>query len=213
MSRRAVRSDSAAKRRGPQFRRAGVVLVVLACAGIAVSAVVAGRVDWSTNTAMLDAALVKAEPTRVADIEASDGLSARGVFAQVTSTGHFCLSDAPLGAPEMGGGGCNSVDDPLGGRPISVSLAYDGGPAITDVKDARLIGLASAGTSRVRVEMTDHTSRAIKLKKITVASRDLLVFGYRFKKSDLKKGIGPFAVVSYDTDGTELGRQATGIGG
>ena len=157
-------------------------------------------------------ALVEAQPTLLADIPAAEGLSERGVFAQVTSTGHFCLSDAPLGSPRMGGGGCNPADDPLGGSSISASLAYDGGPAIEAVTDARLIGLASADVASVRVLMTDGTSRAIKLKKAKVGSDEFGVFGYRFKKSDVKKGVGPAAIVAFDDDGVEMGRQTTGIG-
>jgi len=139
-------------------------------------------------------------------------LPGRGVFAQFTSTGHFCLSDAPLDSPQMGGGGCNAADDPLGGTSISASLAYDGGPAIAGVKDARVIGLASAEVASIDVLMTDGTSRSVKLKKAKVGSDELQVFGYRFKKADLKRGLGPTAIVALDADGVEIGRQPTGIG-
>ena len=147
------------------------------------------------------------------EIPSADGLPARGVFAQVTSTGHLCLSDAPLSAPLMGGGGCNPADDPLGDRAFSASLAYDGGPAIQDVKDARLIGLTSSQVESLRVLMSDGSSRQVKLKSAKVAGNELNAFGYRFKRADLKKGIGPTAVVAFDADGVEIDRQATGIGG
>ena len=111
------------------------------------------------------------------------------------------------------GGGCNPAADPLGGRPISSSLAYDGGPAVEGVEDARLIGLALAETSGVHVEMSDGTIRVVQLKKAKVGSDEFQAFGYRFKKVDLEKGIGPTAIVAFDGAGNELGRQATGIGG
>jgi len=194
-----------------RIRHLAVAGVVVATAGVLVAGVVAGGFDWSKSADELEAALAKTQPTQVADFPAADGLPARGVFAQVTSTGLFCLSDAPLDAPRAGGGGCNAADDPLGGAAISASLAYDGGPAVDSVRDARLIGLAAANVAIVRVRMSDGTWRPITLKK-SVVGEDLQVFAYRMRKSDLKKGIGPTAVVAFDVDGTEFGRQTTGIG-
>ena len=195
-------------------RRRGVVVVaaLTICAAVVVGGVVAGGFDWSRSAGELDAALVDARPTRIADIPAADGLPARGVFAQITATGHFCLSDAPLDAPLTGGGGCNPLDDPLGGSALSASLAYDGGPAIETVRDARLIGLAAANVATVRLLMSDGSSRAVKLKSATVGSDEFSAFGFRLRKSDLKKGIGPVAVVAYDGNEAEIARQTTGIG-
>ena len=191
---------------------------VVATAGVAVVAVVlvgsvmAGGFDWSRSSDELEAALVDARPTKIADIPAADGLPARGVFAQITSTGHFCLSDAPLDAPLAGGGGCNSADDPLGGAALSASLAYDGGPGIEAVQDARLIGLAADDVASVRVFMSDGSSRAVKLKTVNVGSEPLQAFAFRVRKSDLRRGVGPIAVVATDEKGAEIGRQTTGIG-
>jgi hypothetical protein len=95
---------------------------------------------------------------------------------------------------------------------ISSSLAYDGGPAIEAVRDARLIGLAAANVASVRILMSDGSSRAVKLRTSTVADRGLQVFGFRVRKSDLKKGVGPIAVVALDESGSEVARQTTGIG-
>jgi hypothetical protein len=192
--------------------RAWVVGAVLVTAGIVTGAVIASRFEWSDNVVRLDAALMEAQPVQLADIPAADGLPERGVFAQVTATGHFCLSDAPLGSPRMGGGGCNPADDPLGGSSISASLAYDGGPGIKAVTDARVIGLVSAEATSVRVIMSDGTSRTTKLRKAKLGSEEFEAFGYRFRKSDLRKGIGPIAIVAFDGDGSEIGRQETGIG-
>ena len=103
-----------------------VAAVVVVAASVLVTAVVGAGFDWSRSSDELNAALAEGEPTQVAQIAAADGLPARGVYAQLTPTGHFCLSDAPLDNPNMGGGGCNAADDPLGGKNLSVSLAYDG---------------------------------------------------------------------------------------
>jgi hypothetical protein len=193
-------------------RRLTVAVAVIVAAGVLAGGVIAGRIGWTDDAARLDAALADAPATRLVEIPSGDGLSARGVFAQVTSTGHVCLTDAPLDSPLMGGGGCNPADDPLGGRAFSASLAYDGGPAIQDVKDARLIGLASSEVASMRVEMSDGSSRQIKLKKAKVGSSEFQAYGYRIKKADLKKSLGPTAVVAFDADGTEIDRKATGIG-
>ena len=109
-------------RRSRIVRRAVIVVATVVTAGVVVGGVIAGRIEWADRGARLDAALVEAESIQLVDIPAADGLPARGVFAQVTSTGHFCLSDAPLASPRMGGGGCNPADDPLGGSSISASL-------------------------------------------------------------------------------------------
>lgn len=196
------------RRRG----RLVVVASVLVAAGALAGGVIAGRMVWMDDAATLDRARAAAPAVRLAEISGMDGKSSRGVFGQLTSTGHFCLSDAPLDAPLMGGGGCNSASDPLGGSAISASLAYDGGPTIESVKDARLIGLASAGTATVRVLMSDRTFRSVELKKAKVGSDEFQAFGYRFKNADLKRRIGPTAIVAYDAGGAEIGRQPTGIG-
>jgi hypothetical protein len=192
-------------------RRVVVVAAVGIAAVVLVGGVVAAGFDWSQSAEEMKASLAQTRPIQVADIPAADGIAARGVFAQITSTGLFCLTDAPLDAPLEGGGGCNAADDPLGGSAVSASLAYDGGPAIETVKDARLIGLAAGEAASVRVLMSDGSTRGVKLKKSSVG-RDLQAFGFRIRKSDLKKGIGPIAVVAFDANGDELGRQTTGIG-
>jgi hypothetical protein len=192
--------------------RVAAASVATALAAVLVGGVVAGGYDWSRRSTELSSALDEAKPTKVADIPASDGMGARGVFAQITSTGEFCLSDAPLDAPLTGGGGCNPADDPLGASALSASLAYDGGPAIESVRDARLIGLAAVKVAAVRVLMSDGSSRTVKLKKANIGPGSLQAFGYRIRKSDLKKGIGPVAVLAVDESGTEVARQETGIG-
>ena len=194
-------------RRG--MRRWAALGVGCLLAGAVASAVVASRLDDGSE---LIAAIDDATMTRVADIQAAEGASSRGVFVQLTRTGHVCVWEAPSATSRERGGGCNSVDDPLNGNVLSATLSYDGGPAISDVRSASLFGLAASEVARASVLMRDGTSRAIKLKKAMVGSDEFQAFGYRFKKSDLKSGIGPVAIVAYDSAGNELGRQTTGIG-
>jgi hypothetical protein len=197
---------------GPHRRWVTVVTGVIVAAGVLAGGVIAGRIGWTDDAVRLDAALAEAPATTLLELPSADGLPARGVIAQVTSTGHLCLSDAPLDSPLTGGGGCNPADDPLGGRALSTSLAFEGGPAIEDVEDARIFGLASSDVASLRVMLSDGSARQMRLKKAKVGSTELRVFGYRFKKAELKKGIGPTAFVAFDADGNELDRQATGIG-
>jgi hypothetical protein len=192
--------------------RIAVVGGALLLAGILAGSVVAGRMVWLDDATSLDQALADAPAVKIADIAAADGKQARGVFAQVTSTGHFCVSEAPLQAPRGGGGGCNPADDPLGGDVLSATLAYEGGPAIAGVKDARVFGLASADVASVRILMGDGSWRVVELGNADVVSTELQAFGYRFRNFDLKRRVGPTAIVAFDASGAELGRQPTGIG-
>ena len=74
---------------------------------------------------------------RIADIAGTGDAPGRGVFAQVTSTGHFCLWDAPSAESPQRQGGCNPAGDPLGGGKLSVSFAYDGGPVVEAARPGR----------------------------------------------------------------------------
>lgn len=193
-------------------KRAVAVAILVIAAGLLASGVLAGQFRGADPEAFR-AGLATGEVTRVADIGASDGLPGRGVFAQATDTGQVCLWDAPSAASPQRQGGCNAADDPLGGSSVSASLAYDGGPAVQDVRDARLIGLAAPGVAQVEVLMSDGSSRVVKLRRAVLRSSDYLAFGYRLRKADLRKGIGPVAVVARDAAGAEVARQETGIGG
>ena len=52
----------------------------------------------------------------------------------------------------------------------------------------------------------------MKLRRWTDGPRPLQAYGFRVRKSDLKKGIGPVAVIAFGANGIEVGRQTTGIG-
>ena len=197
---------------GTRRRPAIVISILVLAAAVFATGVVAGLFRGA-DPASFHAALATGEITRVADIAASDGFSGRGVFLQTTDTGQICLWDATSENSPQRGGGCSPADDPLGGSAISASLAYEGGPAIDGVLDARLIGLASIEVARVAVLMSDGTSRRMTLKWAKVGSDPFQVFGYRIKKVDLRKGVGPTAIIAFDASGAEVARQPTGIGG
>lgn len=163
------------------------------------------------NEDALAAATRTAPMTRLSGLEAGNGKAARGVFAQITSTGHFCLWDAPSQSSTQKFGGCNPADDPLGSHPLSASFAYDGGPAPAEVSDARLIGLVAADVAHVEVRMSDGSSRELALHKVPASIGDFRVFAHRFGRADLKRGVTPTSVVALDANGNELDRQATGF--
>lgn len=192
-------------------RWAIAVVTFALAAAVLTGAVIAGQFR-QTDPETFRADLATGEITRVADVPAADGLPARGVFVQATEMGQVCLWDAPSATSLQRGGGCNSEDDPLGGSKISASLAYEGGPATESVRDARLIGLTASDVAAVEILMTDGTRRGVRLNAATVGRSDLEAFGYRFKKSDLRNGVGPIAVVALDSKGAEIARQVTGFG-
>lgn len=196
-------------KRGPTRR--WVIAAALLAAAALTGSVVAGQFR-QTDPAAFEDDLATGAVTRVADIAAADGLPRRGVFVQVTAAGQVCVWDALSASSPERGGGCNPADDPLGGSELSASLAYEGGPAVETVRDARLVGLAASGVAAVEILMTDGTRRAVRLKEATVGSSSFTAFGYRFRKSDLRRGTGPSAVVALDSAGAEVARQVTGIG-
>lgn len=179
-------------------------------AGVLAGAVVAGRMDDGRE--LVDA-IDEAPLQRVAGIPSADGSPGRGVFVQMTRTGHLCVWEAPSATSRERGGGCNTADDPLNGRPVSFTLSYDGGPAVSDVKSASLFGLTTTEVQRAKVLMSDGTSHELELKSAKVGAGEFRAFGYRLKKAELKRGIGPTAVIAIDASGVEIDRQTTGIGG
>jgi hypothetical protein len=191
--------------------RAAVVASVVVVGALCISAVVAAR-GGPTNPEDLEAAIASEPLVKVLDLPSAEGAAARAMFVQSTSAGFVCVWDAPSPTSRLRQGQCTSSDDPLGGRAVSASLAYDGGPAIDGVEDARLIGLASQEAASVNVLMSDGSARALRLRRTKVGSDAFQAFAYRFKKVDLRNGIGPTAIVAYDAGGAEIGRQPTGIG-
>jgi hypothetical protein len=191
------------------------LLGVLAIVGIVAGGVVAAQLGPTPDVAELQAAIEEDALVRVADLPAAGNARARGVFVQLTSTGHLCLWDAPSATSRERGGGCNPADDPLGGRELSVNLGYDGGPSPGTVTDARLMGLVSAKVAVVQVLMSNGSRRNVPLRRtLAVAVQDAgyRAFGFRFPHADFERGIGPTAVVVLDASGKEIDRQTTGFG-
>lgn len=197
-----------------RISRPWIVLTAgLVLAAIFVGGVVAAQVGSEAAPEGLEAAIRDEPLTQVVEIPEAPGLARRAVYVQQTSAGFVCLWDAPNASTLARQGGCNRDDDPLAGKAMLVSLAYDGGPAVADVKDARLIGLVLPDVARVEVAMSDGTRRAMRLKKTPVGDDFLQAFGYRFRKADLRRGVAPTAVVALDASGKEIERQATGFAG
>ena len=191
-------------------KRWSAIGIAVVAAALFAGAVVAGHFDAAPTG--LEAA-VRDEPlVRVARIPAANGLGERGVFVQPTSAGFLCLWDAPDATSSARQGGCNPADDPLAGEELFVSLAYDGGPDVTGVRDARLIGIAANDVAQVSVVMSDDTRRTVTLRTVGVGGRSYRAFGYRLRRADLEQGLGPTAVLALDARGVEIDRQATGFG-
>lgn len=179
-------------------------------------AVVAGRFGGPGDPDELASAMRNGAMVRVANIDAAAGLPSRGVFVQTTSTGQLCLWDAPSSGGMQRGGGCNSIDDPLGGAKLSASLSYEGGPGVKRVSDARLVGLVASDVASVQVVMSDGTRRSVAMARqvaVAMEAKSYRAFGYRFAVADLKRGIEPKAVVALNARGLEIDRQATGFAG
>jgi hypothetical protein len=198
-----------------KLRRSVVVVAIGLAGGVLVGSVIAAQRgdNAAPDVDSLRAAIAAEDMTKVADIGGSEGFAARGVYVQELETGHLCVWDAPSAASRERQGGCNSIDEPLGGSAVSANLAYDGGPAIEGVRDARLTGLAASNVASVVVLMSDGSERTLHLKKAKFRAGDFFAFGYRFKKADLRKGVGPIAVIARDGGDAEIDRQPTGIGG
>lgn len=194
-------------------RRWLVVLAALTAGGIVVGGVVAGYLGPPEEVVELQAAIDREPLQRVATIPASGTAQARDVFVQRTSTGHLCLWDTPAGRPQERQGGCNPADDPLGGSALSASLGYEGGPELEGIRDARIVGLAAPSVAAVRIVMSDETMRAVALRTVRIGDARYRVFTYRIRPSDIRRGLGPKAVVAIDADGEELARQPTGFAG
>jgi hypothetical protein len=194
-----------------RVRWALLVSALVGATAVAAGSVVAGQFR-TDDPAALEADVAHGDLARIADIPAVDGLPSRGVYVQVTDSGRFCLWDAPSATSPIRQGGCNSAEDPLGGSALSASLAYEGGPDIERVRDARIVGLAAPSVAQVAVLMSDGSERTVRLKRVDVGSSTFAAFGYRIRQSDLRHGIGPTAILGLGGGGAEIARQPTGIG-
>ena len=147
---------------------------------------------------------------KVAAFPPEAGRPDSGVYVARLGNGSICVN-AATATRKSWSGGCNPASAPLGGKPFIVLFTYDGGPAVETVKDARLFGLADRSVKQLRVEMSDHSSRELRLSPNAVASTPYRVFAHRVSRDDLAAGIAPVAVTAFDAAGSALARQPTGL--
>jgi hypothetical protein len=188
-----------------------LVAAVCGCVAVgAVSGIVASAVFGSGDArtirpAAVGAALAGGKKVEVARFPAVPGLADRSVFLE-QSGGLVCLWDA-VDASHEGGGACNREDDPFGGTQMLVSLGWDGGPQLATVRNARLSGIVSDAVDRVYLELSDGSTRSIKLAR----SAPYRAFAYRIRQADARAVAEPVAVVALDPSGRAIDRQPTGF--
>jgi hypothetical protein len=148
--------------------------------------------------------------SRVATLPSQGGRPEVGLYVARLADGSICVSSASADKTSAGGG-CNSASAPLNGKPFIAIFAYDGGPAVATVEDARLYGLADRSVEELRLEMSDDSTRQLHLSAHAVAATPYRVFAYRVSHADIRARITPVAVVAYDASGAVIGRQPTGL--
>lgn len=189
-------------------------LVLIASAAL-LTAAVAG-VGWAAGAYVFRDDPITRPPgqdrlgQKIAAFPAQPGRADAAVYLARRADGFMCLNSAAADTASFGGG-CNPAGDPLGGKPLMVLFAYDGGPAVETVTDARLYGLVDHSVKEVTVEMTDGSTRPVRLSANDVGGMPYRVFAERVSMRDLKAAITPTAVVAYDATGREIARQATGF--
>ena len=185
---------------------AALVAVGITGAGLAAAASLLAD-DPASHVRELD---VRQLGEKVAAFPPEVGRPETGVYVARLGNGSICVN-AATAARASWSGGCNPANAPLGGKPFMALFTYDGGPAVETVEDARLFGLADKSVKQLRVEMSDRSSRELRLSANTVAPAPYRVFAHRVSRDDLAAGITPVAVTAYDASGAEIGRQATGF--
>ncbi len=149
-------------------------------------------------------ALKAGESRRVAAFRSTAG-ALRAVYVTRTSDGRsICLWDTDLSTGAQGGG-CNDAEDFFGGRQLSISLGYDGGPSISAASNARIVGVVTPVVDRVEIVATNGTHTPVP---ITVDR----AFAYVVPQAELQRGVGPKEVVAYAADGAVIDRETTGVG-
>ncbi len=114
-----------------------------------------------------------------------------------------CLLDTDLVSGQQGGG-CNDATSVFAGRKIQISVGFEGGPSQETIRDVRVVGLATADVSSVRVELSDGTARELEL----TADR---AFAWAMPQSDLDRSLEPRAVVAVGRSGKTIDRAETGF--
>jgi hypothetical protein len=140
---------------------------------------------------------------RVASFRLADGRERAAYLARTRDGGQLCLFDTDLATGDQGGG-CNEAGALFAGRPLAVSLAYDGGPARSTIRNVRIVGIAIASVASVVVELSNGEERRAEL----TSDRG---FAWVMRNGDLERGLEPVAVIARDASGRVLGRQRTGF--
>ena len=115
----------------------------------------------------------------------------------------ICLFDTDLATGHQGGG-CNDATSVFAGRKIQISVGFEGGPAQATIRDVRIVGIATADVSSVRVELSDGTARKVEL----TADR---AFAWAMPQSDVDRGLEPRVVVAVGRSGKTIDRAETGF--
>lgn len=176
-----------------------------ATGGLVASGVVAfSRSAESSDSLPLASVLKAGNSRRVADFT-NEGNSDRAVYVARTSDNQMvCLWDTNLRTGHQGGG-CNYANDVFGQGRMMVSFSFDGGPAVEDISEARVIGIVDPAVARVEILQSNGQLADVAL----TADR---AFAVAFRQSDILGGRAPAAVIARDSDGTEIDREPIKLG-
>jgi hypothetical protein len=213
---RRLRPSQPQRRNRPGAPRFIALVLAVVALGLAAGGVASGVFRAAgTPSAMPDVRAPGGRAQAVGRFQADGGAAERHVVLQRTADGFLCVWDSPDASAEHGVGGCNSAADPLAGRKLFASLAYEGGPAPATVRDARLSGIVAADVASAELVWSDGSTHAIPLVTAStraVAGKDYRVFAYRIRQADLRRGATPVEIVVRAADGEVIDRQTTGIG-
>ena len=135
------------------------------------------------------------------------------LIQRLTKLGMVCVWDATRDGSERGGG-CNSADDPLGGKQISVNTTSSTGSNGVGYSTIRVSGLAAPTVATLNVQMSDGTTRPLTLQSdvpTSVSGGPSGAFAYNESSVDLAAGVVPIAVVAFDQTGKEVATAAVGL--
>lgn len=144
------------------------------------------------------------ESRRIATFASANG-APHAVFTNRSKDDtQICVWDTDVTSGAQSGG-CNPTANFFAGHAFTLSLAYDGGPAITTVRNARIVGIVTDAVATLEVVYADGTAKQIAI------TRDR-GFAYTVPNELPRRGVGPVALIARSASGAVLDRQVTGIG-